>query len=204
MLGSLFYGILTGIGLCLTFGTVFFSLVQNSVDNGYQSGFKIAFGVFVCDILFVLFAIFGTAFLPDIPHFKEWMAGVGIVFLLTMGLGNIIKGQPSLAYPKTRLGSFVFYFSTGFLLNGLNPINFISWVTIASYIRKNLHYDMSQVVLFFTASVITIFVVECIIAIFSHKLKRWFTPRFLTVFNKVTGVVFVLIAVQIGYNAFLK
>ncbi len=204
MFTALLYGLLTGVGLSLTFGTVFFSLVQNSVDNGYAAGFKIAFGVLVCDLVFVFFAIFGTTFLPDIANFREWMAGVGVVFLLIMGVGNIIKGQPKLTYPKTSFGDLIYYFSLGFLLNGLNPVNFISWVTIASYIRTSLHYNMNQVLLFFAASVIAIFIIECLIAIFSHKLKRLFTPKVVTVFNKVTGVVFVFIALQIGYSTFLK
>ncbi|CAG5068941.1 hypothetical protein DYBT9623_01673 [Dyadobacter sp. CECT 9623] len=204
MLESLFYGTLTGIALCLTFGTVFFSLVQNSVDNGFWAGVKISFGVFVCDIIFVFFAIFGTALLPDIPNFKQYMAGAGVIFLIILGLSNLIKGQPRIAYPQTSLGNLVYYFTTGFLLNGLNPVNFISWVTIASYIRTNLHYDMNQVLLFFGASVVAVFLVECGIAFSAQRLKRLFTPRVVTVFNKVTGVVFILIACQIAYTNFIK
>jgi threonine/homoserine/homoserine lactone efflux protein len=204
MLESLFYGTLTGIGLCLTFGTVFFSLVQNSVDNGYKTGVKIALGVFVCDIIFVFFAIYGTALLPDIPDFKKWMAGAGVFFLIALGLTNLIKGQPKIAYPTTRFGNLLYYFTTGFFLNGLNPVNFISWVTIASYIRTNLHYNYHQVLVFFAASVVAVFLVECGIAIFAHKLKRVFTPRVVTIFNKVTGVVFILIACQIAYVNFLS
>ncbi|QRR00007.1 LysE family translocator [Dyadobacter sandarakinus] len=204
MFESLFYGILTGIALCLTFGTVFFSLVQNSVDNGYQAGIKIAFGVFVCDLIFVFFAIFGTTLLPDIPDFKKWMAGAGVIFLFILGLNNVIRGQPQIAYPKTQLGSLVYYFTTGFLLNGLNPVNFISWVTIASYIRTNLHYNYNQVLIFFGASVVAVFLVECGIAFFAHRLKRIFTPRVVTIFNKVTGIVFMLIACQIAYVNFIK
>jgi len=204
MIESLFYGILTGIGLCLTFGTVFFSLVQNSVDNGYRTGIKIASGVFASDLIFVFFAIFGTSLLPDIHNFQKWMAGAGVLFLLILGISNLVKGQPKIAYPTSKLGNLVYYFTTGFFLNALNPVNFISWVTIASYIRSTLHYNYNQVLTFFTASVIAVFLVECAIAIFAHKLKRIFTPKVVTIFNKVTGVVFILIACQIAYNNFLK
>ena len=204
MIESLFYGILTGVALCLTFGTVFFSLVQNSVDNGYRTGIKIAFGVFISDVIFVFFAIFGTSLLPDIHNFQKWMAGAGVLFLLLLGFSNLIKGQPKIAYPKSKLGNLVYYFTTGFLLNALNPVNFISWVTIASYIRTNLHYNFNQVLVFFGASLVTVFLVECGIAMSSHRLKRIFTPRVVTVFNKVTGIVFIFIAGQIAYFQFFK
>jgi L-lysine exporter family protein LysE/ArgO len=46
--------------------------------------------------------------------------------------------------------------------------------------------------------------VESAIAVFAHRLKKLFTPKVVTVFNKVTGVVFILIACQIAYTNFLK
>lgn len=204
MLEALLYGILTGIALCLTFGTVFFSLVQNSVDNGYRTGFKIALGVFVSDVIFVFFAIFGTAFLPSINGFQKWVAGAGVIFLIILGLNNFISGQPKVAATKTRFGDLLYYFTTGFLLNGLNPVNFVTWVTIAGYIKTNLHFKLDQVVVFFGASVVAVFLVECAIAFYAHRLKRLFTPKVVKIFNKVTGVVFILIACQIAYKSFVK
>lgn len=204
MLEALFYGTLTGIALCLTFGTVFFSLVQNSVDNGFRTGVKIAFGVFVSDVIFVFFAIFGTALLPDITNSQKWIAGAGIIFLIVLGLNNFINGQPKIAYPKTRFGNLLYYFTTGFLLNALNPVNFITWVTIATYIRSNLHFNMTQVIMFFCASVMAVFAVECAIAFYANRLKRLFTPKVVLIFNRVTGAVFILIACQIAYTTFLK
>jgi len=204
MLEALLYGTLTGVALCLTFGTVFFSLVQNSVDNGFGTGVKIASGVFVSDLIFVFFAIFGTALLPDISNSQHWIAGAGIIFLIVLGLNNFINGQPKIAYPKTRFGNLLYYFTTGFLLNALNPVNFITWVTIATYIRSNLHFNMSQVIAFFSASVVAVFVVECAIAFYANKLKRLFTPKVVLIFNRVTGAVFILIACQIAYTTFIK
>ncbi|GHB82047.1 LysE family translocator [Persicitalea jodogahamensis] len=202
MLEASFYGLVTGILLCLTFGTVFFSLVQNSVDNGYRSGMKIAFGVVVCDAIFVFFAIFGTALLPHIEGFEKWMAGAGIVFLLILGLNNLFRNQPQIAYPKSRFGNFVFYFSTGFLLNGLNPVNFISWVTIATYVRSTLHYGIEEISLFFGMSLLAIFLTESGIALSAHRLKKIFTPKTVKIFNQVTGLVFIFIAFQIAYSVF--
>lgn len=204
MLGAVFYGIITGVLLCFTFGTVFFSLVQNSVDNGVRSGLKIAFGVLVCDAIFVFFAIFGTTLLPHIDNFEKWMAAAGIIFLLILGVNNLVRQKPQIAYPKTRFGNFLYYFSTGFLLNGLNPVNFISWVTIATYIRSTLHYDLNEVIAFFLASLLAVFLTESGIAFSAHRLKRIFTPRAVTIFNQITGAVFICIAIQIAYSTFIK
>ncbi len=197
---SLFYGFGTGILLCLTFGTVFFALMQNSVDNGYKSGLKIAFGVVVCDTLFVISALFGTSYLPKLEGVENALTLVGVIFLTVMGLVNIFKGTPRLVYPQTRFGNFLYYFTTGFLLNGLNPINFISWVTLAALLRTKFHYTLTEQKTFMGASLAAIFLTESALAISAHKLKRFFTPRVAPIFNRTTGVVFLFIAAQLAWT----
>ncbi len=194
------YGFLVGVALCLTFGTVFFALIQNSVDNGFRSGLKIVFGVITGDFLFVLAALLGTSFIPKVQGFEHLMAIIGVLFLTAMGLVNILKGTPRLAYPQTRLGNFIYYYTTGFFLNALNPINFVSWVAIVAYIRSHLHYSTAQQYGFMGASLLGVFVTETALAYYANRLKRLFTPRVVTIFNRVTGFVFLAVAARIAYT----
>jgi threonine/homoserine/homoserine lactone efflux protein len=194
------YGFLVGVALCLTFGTVFFALIQNSVDNGFRSGLKIVFGVITGDFLFVMAALLGTSFVPKVQGFEHIMALVGVLFLTAMGLVNILKGTPRLAYPQTRFGNFIYYFTTGFFLNALNPVNFVSWVAIVAYIRSHLHYDEGQQYGFMGAALVGVFVTETALAYYANRLKRLFTPRVVTIFNRVTGCVFLVVAAQIAYT----
>ena len=200
MILPILYGFLTGVALCLTFGTVFFALIQNSVDNGFRSGLKIVFGVITGDTLFVLAALLGTSFIPDVKGGEQIIAFIGVLFLTAMGLVNILRGTPRLAYPQTRFGNFIYYFSTGFFLNALNPVNFISWVTIVAYIRSHLHYSVAQQYGFMGASLIGVFATETALAYYANRLKRLFTPRVVTIFNRVTGFVFLAVAAQIAYT----
>lgn len=196
----LLYGFLVGVALCLTFGTVFFALIQNSVDNGFRSGLKIVAGVVTGDTLFVGAALLGTSLIPKVQGFENLMAFVGVLFLTAMGLANILRGSPRLAYPKTRFGNFVYYFSTGFFLNALNPVNFISWVTIVAYIRSHLHYGPGQQYGFMGASLLGVFTTETLLAYYAHRLKRLFTPRVVRLFNRTTGFVFLAVAAQLAYT----
>jgi L-lysine exporter family protein LysE/ArgO len=192
-----------GILLCLTFGTVFFSLLQNSVDNGYRSGLKIAFGVVVCDALFISTALFGASYLPRVDGLEFWLTVAGVVFLTAIGLANLLRGTPRLAYPKTRFGNFIYYFTTGFLLNGLNPVNFFTWVTLAAFTRNSLHYNLTEQIQFMAASLLGIFGTQSALALSAHKLKRLFTPRVVLIFNRVTGVAFLIIAGQLAVTRLL-
>ncbi|WP_460947779.1 LysE family translocator [Spirosoma daeguense] len=198
------FGFLLGVALCLTFGTVFFALIQNSVDNGFRSGLKMVMGVIVGDIIFVIAALVGTSFIPKIQGFENLMAIVGVIFLVALGLVNILKGTPRLAYPKTRFGNFVYYFSTGFFLNALNPVNFVAWVAIVAYIRSHLHYTEAQQYAFMIASLVGVFATESALAYYANRLKRLFTPRVVKIFNRTTGVVFLIGAANIAYNRLLE
>ncbi|GAB3338392.1 hypothetical protein GCM10027299_50460 [Larkinella ripae] len=174
--------------------------MQNSVDNGYRSGIKIAFGVVVCDAIFVVCALFGTAFLPKIDGFEVYLTLFGVLLLLAMGVANLFKGTPRLAYPKTRFGNFLYYFTTGFVLNAINPINFITWVTLAAYLTNSLHYSPVERYVFMASSLVGIFATESALAVFAHKLKRFFTPKVVLIFNRTTGIVFIFIALQLAWT----
>ncbi len=201
MLAAL-YGLLTGVALCLTFGTVFFVLIQNSIDNGYRSGIEIALGVVITDAFFVFCAMFGTSFLPKINHFDQWTGGVGAILLLLLGTMNMVKGTPKVAYPKTKLGSFMYYFGTGALLNALNPINFFSWVSIAAYLKTNTTYDFGQTAAFFGASLLGVLLAESALAYYAHKLKGILRPSTIEKVNKVSGLIFIVLALNILYKTF--
>ncbi len=193
-------GFLTGVALCLTFGTVFFALIQYSVDNGYKAGLTITAGVVLGDAIYVTFALVGTSVIPHSKALEPILAAVGVIFLIALGLFNIIKGTPRIAYPKTKLGNYAYYFTTGFLLNALNPINFVSWVTIAAYLRHSLYYDATQQGLFMGFSLLGVTAAEASLAIFAHKLKRFFTPKVALTFNRVTGVVFIVVAARLAWT----
>ena len=192
-------GFFTGVALCLTFGTVFFSLIQNSVDNGYKAGLTITLGVVLGDTIYVTFALLGTSMIPHSKELEPILALVGVIFLVVLGLFNIIKGTPRIAYPKTKFGNYAYYFTTGFLLNALNPINFVSWVTIAAYIRHSLNYDTVQQAVFMGLALVGVATAESALAIYAHKLKRFFTPRVALIFNRVTGVVFIIVAARLAW-----
>jgi threonine/homoserine/homoserine lactone efflux protein len=197
MLEALLYGLTSGVAMCLSLGTVFFALIQNSVDNGYRSGMKIALGVVTCDLLFILFALFGTALLPQVDHFDRYLRLSCAALLLGLGSVSLLRGTPKLAYPQTRLGTFVYYFGKGFFLNALNPINFFIWVSVAALVRR---YDSAQTAVFFGACLMAIFGTETIISLSAHHLKHRFSARVLGAINKVSGLVFIVVGLNLAWT----
>ncbi|MCU0338625.1 MAG: LysE family translocator [Spirosomaceae bacterium] len=208
MLTAALYGLIAGVLLCLTFGTVFFALIQTSIEKGYRSGIQIALGVVASDAFFVFTAIFGTSFLPPIAHFDKWIGATGIIFLVILGIKNFFK-QPSLSPPqplddRSRRRSHFKYFMKGVALNALNPINFMSWAAIATYLRTKGRYDLDEMILFFGMSLVGVGLTQSALSVYAHRLRKFLTVKVMRYINVVTGVVFLGVATKLLWEQFLK
>jgi len=173
--------------MCISFGTVFFALIQNSVDNGYWSGVKISLGGILSDIVFILVALFGAALLPEIPSFDMILRGIGAFFLIALGITSWIKTSPKLVYPSTKVGDFFYYLGLGFVLNTINPVNFFIWATAAAAIKS---FSSLNIFLFFFGSLTAVFATQFIICYYANRLQKHFTPRLIVIVNRIAGTVF--------------
>ncbi|MDX1904679.1 MAG: LysE family transporter [Thermonemataceae bacterium] len=203
MIDAFIYGFGTGIVLSLMLGTVFFALVQNSVDFGYKSGVFIALGVIFSDAFFITGALLGTSYLPSIPKMPFYTSLIGGGLLIFLGFLSIFKKNPKIVYPKTKFGNIIYYLTTGVLLNIINPVNFFFWVAIAAKLKTD-DYLLNEQISFFIACLLAIFTTEFAIAFFAAKLRKLFTPQVLRSINVVSGLIFIGFGIKLLYDAFFK
>jgi threonine/homoserine/homoserine lactone efflux protein len=91
MFDPIWKGIVTGLLFTLTFGTVFFSLIQTSVKRGFNKALYIALGVLLSDAFFIAVSLWGTSFVADEMHkYDMQIRIVGFVFLVVLGIRSII------------------------------------------------------------------------------------------------------------------
>lgn len=204
MFDAVFSGFGTGIVLSLMLGTVFFALIQNSVDFGYKSGILIALGVIISDVFFISAAALGTSLLPDMPQLPFYSSLLGGLLLITLGLVSIFKKNPKIVYPKTKFGNLMYYFSTGFLLNALNPVNFFFWVAIVTYLRTEKFFATTEQIVFFASCLLAVFATEVGIAYFASRLRKFFTSLVLRRINQVSGIIFVSFGIKLLYDAITR
>lgn len=192
-------GFAAGLGLSIGLGTVFFALIQTSIKSGYKSGFIIAAGVIVCDMLFITFALVGTSFLDRVDLKGLWIQLSAVSLLLLLGIYTLFHSKQSLitkAEASTvSFGKVVYFFSKGFLLNALNPANFFAWAAISTYTIGSMGYTLDKNILFFSFSLMAIFIVECLISFGAHKIKDKLTDKIVTWINRASGIIYILVAV---------
>lgn len=200
MFDALMQGLATGFVLSWTFGTVFFALIQTSLDHGYRKGMHIAMGVAFSDLLFVLIAVLGTAYIPAISDYNHQIGTVGGCILIGLGISMFFKKHKTANLPRSKFGHFLFFFTTGFLLNVLNPMNFFSWIFVSTTIYPTPNHTALEVLIFYSAVIATIFGCEVFIAVSAARLKKIFNENVLHYVDIVSGIVFIGIGAYLIYD----
>ncbi|MBI1222843.1 MAG: LysE family translocator [Bacteroidetes bacterium] len=204
MIYALGKGLVFGFGMSFMLGTVFFSLIQNSITHGWKKGMLIASGVVFSDFIFICLAILGVSFMD--PEEKNiWIYAGAVILLTALGLNLLFGKQKQLSYPESKLGKAMFLFSfvsNGFLLNILNPVNFLFWAGIAAMARGTWGYDTSHLVIFFAGCLIAIFGAEVLISFLAHRIKKFLNDSILVWVNRITGMVFIGIAAYLLFDYF--
>lgn len=199
-------GFVTGLALSLGLGAVFFALIQNSIKNGYKTGIAIASGVIVSDIIFVTFALLGTSLFSEGDLQSKWVQAIAISFLLFLGIYNFIHARKpidrTIQNPSISFGSALMYFGKGFLLNGLNPANFFAWTLICTTTTGSLNYNLNDNIIFFASALVAIFFMEVLISLGAHKIKNKLTDKVMLWINRVSGAIYILVAVALLVGLF--
>ena len=103
MLEAVLKGVGIGLILVLSVGPVIFTIIKQSINNGHKGGFSFVVGVWVSDLLLVLFANFFSELVTQLLAFRTTIAYVGSVFLACMGIYYMFFKKVNLTTGDTEL-----------------------------------------------------------------------------------------------------
>ncbi|MEZ4805643.1 MAG: LysE family transporter [Bacteroidia bacterium] len=199
-LHSIGQGLLTGIVLSMMLGTVFFSLIRNSIASGVRTGIYIASGVIICDIMFIALALLSSGFAVFLKEYQQTISIVGGVILILMGVWMFVHSKPKSMEGKAFKTNQVnpwYYIGNGFLLNVLNPVNFFSWLAISSVLTIEYNYSINLQLSFFFSCLLAIFGMEIGISFSASKLKKWMNEKIIQRINQISALVFIAIGIRL-------
>ena len=190
------YGTITGIVLSCMLGTVFFAIVQHSIDYGFKSGMFISLGVIISDVILIALSYYNSNLIPEDSVTEIIVRIAGALFLVFLGISNIMKKR-SIDYKiQPRRNGWVLMLN-GFTLNILNPGNFISWLSLSAYLGNVLDYTPAQRIWFYSGALCTIFLTEVLISYGAAYLKKFISNKLLNTINMVLGIIFLIFAVLV-------
>lgn len=178
-------------------GTVFFYLIQNSIDNGFKSGIAIALGVIISDIILIYLSSLNAYLIPHGGTTEIIVRIVGACLLIFIGLFSIFKKKAVTFYPKTKKMTVPMYMVNGFILNAVNPANFFMWVGISTTLHNSDNYTTTRMIVYFSGTIIAIFLTEILISYSASKLKRFLNEKAMRGINIGSGIAFLIFAVVV-------
>ncbi|UII27261.1 LysE family translocator [Fulvivirga maritima] len=183
-------GALFGLLLMVLVGPVFFTLIQTSLEKGFNKAILVALGIFFSDAMFIGLAYLGVSQFVNKSGYNAWIGYIGGVILTIFGIYYLVKFRRPVnmsAKSVSVKGTFRFIFK-GFLINGISPFVLLFWVGAMSLATVRYGYHGHKLLGFFLTIMIIALSSDIMKAYLAGKLRRLFTPRLFKILNLVVGL----------------
>lgn len=197
-----------GFGLAFMIGPVFFKLIQTSILKGARAAIVFDIGVVAADVVFILFAFYGShQFLNEIKDDPS-LFFVGGAILIIYGLITYFRSETKqpvsdsgfiIPEKKNYLGLFV----KGFFLNFINVGVLAFWLIMVLGVSSALSMDVDRIFRFFTAIIISYFITDIGKIVLAKQLKSKLTPKVISQIKKGMGVALIIFGLVLVVKGFI-
>jgi threonine/homoserine/homoserine lactone efflux protein len=197
-------GFFLGLISALSFGPVFFSIIETSLRKGVYFAICIAIGVVLSDSVIIGISFLSIGQLAHNPGVRQAIGIAGGFLLVAFGIYHLVKPVP---HPKTielnQSKDYFLYISKGFLINTLNPFVFIYWLSAVTIVTVKADYTKAEHVLFFVAAVGTNFFFDNVKSFLAARLKQFLTHRMMTIVSRTVGIGVILFGLRLLWKSML-
>lgn len=129
---ALLKGIALGLFLAISVGPTLFAILKYSLNHSYRAGIAFILGVSISDILYVTVANLAASWLEVLRGYARPIAYGGSAILITVGLLGLLGKYRPIRPSKTPLSisntDYIKIWTSGFLINTINPAVIIIWL----------------------------------------------------------------------------
>jgi threonine/homoserine/homoserine lactone efflux protein len=193
MTEALLKGLALGFLLALSVGPVIFTIIKQSLNNGYKGGFAFVIGVWMSDIFWV---VLGNAFSELVAKLLEYQRIIGYGgsgFLIGLGVFYVFFKKVKLNTDTTELKfskkDYAAIALSGFLINTLNPSVILFWLVNATAFAVT--HTFRQRILIFSICLLFNMVADVLKVLGAGKLRKRLTSHNISIINKVSGTILI-------------
>jgi threonine/homoserine/homoserine lactone efflux protein len=193
MTEALLKGLALGFLLALSVGPVIFTIIKQSLNNGYKGGFAFVIGVWISDIFWV---VLGNAFSELVAKLLEYQRIIGYGgsgFLIGLGVFYVFFKKVKLNTDTTELKfskkDYAAITLSGFLINTLNPSVILFWLVNATAFAVT--HTFRQRILIFSICLLFNMVADILKVLGAGKLRKRLTSHNISIINKVSGTILI-------------
>tara|TARA_X000000950_G_C13904774_1_gene656331 strand:- start:273 stop:890 length:618 start_codon:yes stop_codon:yes gene_type:complete len=197
-------GIQYGLLLSLFVGPSFFYLISTSISQGYKKAIAVALGIFLSDFLLLAMIFLGVSKLFESYLFQQFFSFISALITIILGVQYLNNSGKKINIPgRIENKSFYRYIFKGFTLNFLNPFTIAIWVGVVGSFSLKFQIYEDEKIYFFVGVLLVVLTMDSLKAIFSEKLKIFLNQKNMLIFNKVLGIIFLLLSVRFIYYFYI-
>lgn len=204
MIDALVKGLALGLILALSVGPVIFTIIKQSLNNGREGGLSFVAGVWISDILVIVLsnmfsevvttAKANTHLIGYIGSFVLFAMGVFFVFFKKADLRKAADGTAL----RFRRRDFAKLFTSGFVMNTLNPSVLFFWVANAS--AFTVTHTFQQRIIIFSVCILVNIIADVAKVFMAGKIRSKLTVHNLSIINKVSGTILIGFGLALLYG----
>jgi len=183
-------GLLLGLFIAISVGPTLFAVIRYSMHHSYKAGVAFIFGVSVSDIIYVTLANIATNWLNFLEEHQRIVGIIGAALFIGMGLVSLLKKyKPKRPKRGAELelsrGMYFKIWSSGFLMNALNPAVILLWVGAAI---KVSNYTLTHRFIFFGVCLGIVFGADLLKVSLADRIRSWLTLRKIMYLNRISAI----------------
>ena len=187
-------GITLGLVLIISVGPVIFTIIKQSLNNGREGGFSFIAGVWLSDIVLIILSNAFSEMVTSLLEYRKLLGIIGSLFLTTLGIFYVFFKKIKLRKEEGTVFRFrkrdmAKIFSSGFLINTLNPNVFLFWLGTATAFASE--YSFNQRILIFSICLAINMGADVFKVLMAGKLRSRLTLRNISLINKVSGTILI-------------
>ena len=215
LLIALFAGWLCGIIVCIPLGPVGLAIVNQTLRNGFRSGYKFALGAVCADCIYAALMLAGhSALLYDYPVVTVALRIVAVAFMGGIAVRYMrfrpekVLATEAAAERKQEILEERWHHPRGFLLGfGMTITNVllaVLWATLAAFLFA--HDWVGPEPLSRTVCVIGVFLGQATwffaLTTFVARAHRHINPRTVATLIRICGVILLVMTILLGWRMF--
>ena len=191
MFEAVLKGLTLGLLLTISVGPVVFSIIKQSLNNGYRGGIAFILGVSASDIALVLVSNVFTQMFGYLVKHKNFIGVAGSIFLISMGIyflffKKIKVDDSGVQLLQLSKGDYVKTFLSGFFMNLLNPAVFLFWLTTSTTL---ITLTTENRIIAFVTCLAFVLATDLLKVILAQKIRKKLTPHNIQILSRINGLV---------------